>query len=445
MKLSQFNTIIPYKGKFAIYNAFTQKVIFILPELKELLDAAGSEGVLELQKYHPTFYAYLVENEFIVQGSIDELLKVKELSRLVDENSGQFILTVNPTMNCNFKCWYCYETHVKKSKLETDYVLSINKFISNTIAGGVKNFTLSFFGGEPLLYFKQSVIPVIDHFVEACRSNDVEFDISFTTNGYLVNEHFINYFRSKQVVSSLQITLDGYGDDHDKVRFINGQKGSYQQIIRNVKSLLDHEQNVCIRINYTSENLGNAHLICDEFKDIDQDLKDRNLLVDFHRVWQDDKPDGLNVVLDEKISYFRQNGLTVFGNLSPNNVRESCYADKRNSVVINYNGDIFKCTARDFTTEKRAGYIDGEGALIWEDDYLEKRMNAKFRNKPCLTCKILPLCNGGCSQHAFEKNGEDYCVYFGIEAEKDKVVKAKIDELIHYQQKMAEAEISGEM
>lgn len=114
----------------------------------------------------------------------------------------------------------------------------------------------------------------------------------------------------------------------------------------------------------------------------------------------------------------------------PNNVVNSCYADKRNSVVINYNGDIFKCTARDFTKAAREGYIDEQGELVWENDSLERRMNIKFKNKPCLSCKILPICNGGCSQHAMENLGKDYCMYDGDEAEKDKVVSAKISEIM---------------
>lgn len=70
--------------------------------------------------------------------------------------------------------------------------------------------------------------------------------------------------------------------------------------------------------------------------------------------------------------------------------------------------------------------------MVWEDDSLERRMNAKFKNKPCLTCKIMPLCNGGCSQHAIEhfEAKEEYCVYHGDENEKMNIVKSKIDEIV---------------
>jgi len=68
---------------------------------------------------------------------------------------------------------------------------------------------------------------------------------------------------------------------------------------------------------------------------------------------------------------------------------------------------------------------------MWDDGYLDRRMSAKFRNPPCLRCRILPLCNGGCSQHALEHlDRSEYCVYFGDEREKDKVVISKIQEIL---------------
>ena len=32
-------------------------------------------------------------------------------------------------MNCNSKCWYCYETHIKKSRLSAETQGHIVKFV----------------------------------------------------------------------------------------------------------------------------------------------------------------------------------------------------------------------------------------------------------------------------------------------------------------------------
>lgn len=432
MKYSQFNSIIPFEEKYALFNSFSQKAIFLEPTLKDILDAARIEGIDELHEIHPAFYDYLVEQAFIVPSEEDEVEKVKALVKQVDENENSFLLTVNPSMNCNFKCWYCYETHVKDSRLNPDMIDKINRFITNTAnKAAMKYFSLSFFGGEPLLYFKKDVTPIIDVFYKICQEKLIEFSLSFTTNGYLVNQEFIDYFKERNITCSLQITLDGYKEKHDQVRFVNANKGSYEQIINNIRLLVSNQFFVRLRINYTEKNLDDTYKIAEEFADLDKERAKAFLLFDYHRVWQDDKVDNTYTSLEQNVDAIRTNGFNVSGKYSPNAVRDSCYADKRNSAVINYNGDIFKCTARDFTTVKRAGYLADDGELVWENDYLNKRMDVKFNNKPCLSCRLMPICNGGCSQHALEHLGDDYCVYHGDEGEKDKVIKSKIEELIN--------------
>ncbi|GAA4208116.1 radical SAM protein [Pedobacter jeongneungensis] len=431
MKYSQFNSIIPYKDKFTLYNSFNQKFLIIDPLLKDLLDAAKHEEIDSLQEVHPTFYDYLKKEEYLVDKNVDEIQKVKDVVKQVDENLNSFLLTINPTMNCNFKCWYCYETHIKKSSLSVDMVDKIGFFIEKTVRRpGMHNFNVAFFGGEPLLYFDRDVVPVIVKLQQECIQNRVDYSVSFTTNGYLVTDEFIDFFKHCGIVPALQITLDGYKEKHDEVRYVSATRGSYDVIIKNIKKLLLNKFPVRLRVNYTSENIDDAYKIAEEFHDISTDIKSTFLLMDYHRVWQDAKVDDIGVIVGNNIEKIKAEGIQV-KHMSPNNVRDSCYADKRNSAVINYNGDLFKCTARDFTTAKRAGYLTDEGDLIWEDNYLERRMNAKFNNKPCLSCRLMPICNGGCSQHALESLGEkEYCVYYGDEALKDEVVKTKVEEII---------------
>jgi uncharacterized protein len=312
-------------------------------------------------------------------------------------------------------------------------IRKINLFINKTAdREGMKLFNLSFFGGEPLLYFKKEVIPIIDTYVEACRKNGLTPQVFFTTNGYLINEELIAYFKNKSIHCGFQITLDGYKEQHDQVRYVSANKGSYEEIIKNIKLVIVNNFTVRLRVNYTDKNIAGTYQIANEFNDIPREIKQRNLLMDYQRVWQDDKIDNTFDIVDENINKIVAAGVNVTSTYSPDNVKRSCYADKRNSAVINYNGDLFKCTARDFTTVKRAGYLSEEGNLVWENDYLERRMNAKFNNKPCLTCKIMPLCNGGCSQHALEhlESGRDYCVHHGDENKKMQIVKTKIDEIV---------------
>ncbi|MEE4000513.1 radical SAM protein [Tenacibaculum sp. FZY0031] len=434
MKYSQFNSIISIDNVFYLYNSFIQKFIVIDPLLKDLLESAVIEGIDGLEEIHPDFFSYLKSEGFLIPKETDEVGKIKEIVKNVDENVDSFFLTINPTMNCNFKCWYCYETHIKKSSFSDKMINKVSRFIEKTTQKPKMNYlSLAFFGGEPLLYFKRDVTPVIKKLQKECRENLVDYSISFTTNGYLIDDYFINFFKSHEITPSLQITLDGYGKKHDEVRYVTKTKGSYVEIVNNIKLLLNNGFPVRLRINYTKDNIDDAYKIADEFDDIDLKTKKEFLLIDLHRVWQDSGNEDIPNIVNKNIQYIKSKKIPVKHN-SPNNVVESCYADKRNSVVINYNGDIYKCTARDFTKENRAGYLTDEGDLTWENDYLERRMDVKFKNNPCLTCRLLPICNGGCSQHAMEALEEggrgEYCIYDGDDKLKDDVVKSKIEEII---------------
>lgn len=419
-----------------MYNSFENKVIFLDPQLKELLEYCIEENMDELENIHPDFYHYLVETKFLVDENLDEVALVKELSKKVDEDSSTFLLIINPTMNCNFKCWYCYETQVKNSQLEDSVLESINLFITKTLQKEeIKHFSLSFFGGEPLLYFKKKVIPIIDHFLEEMAGKEKTYDIGFTTNGYLINDDFIRYFKEKKLSPSFQITFDGYGKEHDAVRFVSETKGSYNDIVENIKKLLRSKFSVSVRINYTDKNIHNCFKIVDDFAEVPQEMRNSYLVFDFHRVWQNESLDNTSEIVKENTQIMQEKGFKTSVKYSLNKVLGSCYADKRNSAIINYNGDIYKCTARDFLPKNRNGYLSADGDLVWADNYLEERMNSKFHNQPCLSCRILPLCNGACTQQALEhlKKGEDYCIYQYDENEINKVVRTKIEDIVNAQ------------
>ena len=258
MQYSQFNSIVPLEDKYALYNSYSNKVILIETDLKELLNAAIEEGVDNLEEVHPDFYHYLIENEFLIEQEVNEVEKVKMDSTRVDENPNMFFLTINPTMNCNFKCWYCYETHIKDSKLSDKTIQAICNHINivfNTYPN-LKDFKLSWFGGEPLLYYDTTVKPILEYAYKNFKNTKVNFYSTFTTNGLLINIDRIIDFK-KYSVNFLQITLDGFEEEHNNVRYISKNKGSFIQIVDNIILLAKNEINVTVRINFSENTLLN--------------------------------------------------------------------------------------------------------------------------------------------------------------------------------------------
>lgn len=223
MKTSQFNHDIFHNNKNYIYNSFSNKFIAIDATILDLFKALRTEeDIQDLSGYHPTFYQSLCKNGFIVEKDVDEVDKVRTLSKQIDSDETHYSLIVNPTMNCNFKCWYCYESHVKGSKMNNETVTKTCLLINNIITTKkeLKTFHISWFGGEPLMYYKEVIAPIMAFADKICKEYGVEFDTQFTTNGFLFTDEMIEELKA-YTVNGFQITLDGNKASHDTVRYVN--------------------------------------------------------------------------------------------------------------------------------------------------------------------------------------------------------------------------------
>jgi uncharacterized protein len=423
MKTSKFNTHFRHDNNIVLYNAYNNDFLILDPELHDLFLAGEREGIENLADIHPDFYYQLVDKEFVIKEDVDEIQRVKDLVHLIDkENEDTYSMIINPTMNCNFKCWYCYETHIKDSKMTEKTVLKISNHINLVLKNDkVKEFNLSWFGGEPLLYFNKTVLPLLEGAYTICKSKNVKFSSNFTTNGLLIDNDMLQ--KCKEFgVNHFQITLDGHRDRHNEVRYISKERGSYDEIVENIKRTLRHEMYVTVRLNISDETLNeNLKEIITDFLDVNSDYK-KFLNFSFHKVWQEEK--AIDRDISELVDLFKKNKFIVTKQGDSDNVRNSCYADKKNQATINYNGEVFKCTARDFKSENKEGDLLENGVIEWNSKF-DERMDAKFKNPPCLECKILPICNGGCSQNALENMGQDYCINDFDENKKTEIVKSK--------------------
>lgn len=273
----------------------------------------------------------------------------------------------------------------------------------------LETFNLSFFGGEPLLYYEEIVRPILDYCRRECQIHQVRLLVNFTSNGFLINDTLISHLTEYNEPKCFQITLDGNREKHNKTRFQIREEGSYDVILTNIKLLLCCGIEVILRINYTALNILSVR---DMIKDIDSIvMENRKLLtISFHRVWQDrqiyDLPDS---VVENVVELFREKFNNVSDSYSMNNLRNPCYADKSNEAIINFDGNVFKCTARDFSKENQNGILDHEGRIIWNEN-LKARRTAKLSREICSTCRLLPLCGGGCSQKSIESIDPKICI-----------------------------------
>ena len=133
------------------------------------------------------------------------------------------------THNCNLRCNYCYagEKFQKSMSFETAKK-SIDFIVENSNGSCVINF----FGGEPLLK-----IELIKKIIQYSSSNK-KLDFRLSTNGTLLNDKLIKFLHKNEI--TFVLSLDGNEKQHDFNRRYKNGKATYNDILINIKSILQH-------------------------------------------------------------------------------------------------------------------------------------------------------------------------------------------------------------
>ena len=77
-------------------------------------------NIESLKEIHPSLYELLIKCGFIVLSAHDEMKSwVDEINSNL-QSDDYVRITINPTLDCNLGCWYCYESHLKGSLMSKD-------------------------------------------------------------------------------------------------------------------------------------------------------------------------------------------------------------------------------------------------------------------------------------------------------------------------------------
>lgn len=398
MKQSKYNCILQDNTGMVIYNAATDQLVALTPQLANIFNE-GKAAPEKIKAQHAELYDHLLQKGIFVCDDADETEAYIRKREEYERSSGEYTITINPTLACNMSCWYCYESHKNMPAMSADVKQSVLLLIDKLLADNkLKKLNLSFFGGEPLLYFDKVVVDIINHAKMQCKAFDAKLSIHFTTNAYLLTDNVLKQLEGLDV--SFQITIDGGKQVHDSVRKTKGGEPTYARIVEHIHQTLSHGFPVGVRFNYTAKSIPSFVDVVKDFSHLPQEQK-QLVNFTFQRVWQDNEGDARQVEQQvEHIEWaFEQAGLFV--NNAKSYIVPYCYADGVNTAVVNYNGDLFKCTARDFAPKSKEGTLAADGTLRW-NERLRKRMSIRHGSDTCLQCRIYPICHGGCSQMKLE-------------------------------------------
>lgn len=408
MKNSNYNYILYSKGFSYWFNSLSFSYFRTSETTGRFLESKLHEHD-NLEELPGAVYQKLFSGGFIIPDDIDELECIREANEKA-VNSKDYFLVIMPTMDCNYKCWYCIQNH-KPSLMGKETLEKLKKHILYMIhKEKISGLHIDWFGGEPLMYFKEIVLPFSMFAKEECDKAGIPFENGATTNAYYITDEIVKYFDLINF-KQFQITLDGNKELHDRVKFIEGCPSAFERSLEAIRIILSNlgETTMFLRINYTHSNT-TPEIVEQINRIIPPELRSR-ITVMPRRVWQVEVDKNFNI--QPVMIEFLKSGYDVEKwNLSLNHM--PCYTCKKYYNAINYNGQVVKCTATDeIHQDVFTNWLNDDGTIHYGDNYLDRYQAKSYENSRCLGCRILPICMGVCPRNFnFDKSG---CIYDSID------------------------------
>lgn len=380
------------KYKLSVYNVY-------LDESRGLVYNTVTQAVSEFEDKMLSVdnLSALVECGFIVPAGTDEKTILRDEYRHRDEFSNELHLIIALTLDCQFRCVYCYEKHpcVYMNESTKSAVIDL---VHNYAKEG-KNVSVVWYGGEPMLDF-ESIKTLTYKFQNICDKCGVKYTASMISNGYAFNKENILEL-DKLSVASVQITVDGMKKMHELRRPMSSGEESFECIINNMIAINKNSNaEVHLRINVDKDNIQSAYELVTYLKEIGLTEIDVNL--GMMKAFGCDCACGneaenlfsMKEFADEFMKFkehlINEGFYHAVEKMVPEYKVNSCTMDAPDSYVIDPDGYVYKCISKVGQRECSIGNVM-EGLNV--EAHLEVDV---FESEMCSKCMYLPICKGGC-------------------------------------------------
>lgn len=165
-------------------------------------------------------------------------------------------LCLNISQQCNLQCKYCFGDsgnygHENTIMSKETAKKCIDYWFDN-IDKNKEIFTVSFFGGEPLIN-KEVLIYSVDYINKLLKNLEGKVNYIITTNGTIMDDEIIETFRDNEF--DVSISIDGIRQIHDENRPYASGKGSFDDILRNIEKVKVKYDRVSSQITLTKRDI----------------------------------------------------------------------------------------------------------------------------------------------------------------------------------------------
>jgi uncharacterized protein len=404
-KFSKYNNNIVVNNSCYIHNGLSGALVSI--DDPDLISAVEEQKEFEPDQFDDKIFESLKNGMYIVRHDLDEVEFLKARYNAARFNDNPHI-TFLPTLNCNMRCSYCYES---KSTVAMDKsVIDRTKlFLLEWLnRHHQKKLQVDWYGGEPLLEIC-TILDISDRIIEIAQKNELNYTGKLITNGVLLTPHNVDEL-IKRGITRCQVTIDGTEKVHDHRRKLKNGESSYKTILNNLCYAAQYIQ-VSIRINIDKSNSSAIIQTLDDFNNYKL-FSAKKPVVPYiaptapysencshiNDVWFSP-----NEFFDVSVEFLHSldKFMSYKGNsryLYPGNRNYCCGGVSINSIIINPEGKLFKCAIDVSNGSESVG-------SIFDSNHIFERLTPKmiswlnydpFEIDECRQCNYLPLCLGGC-------------------------------------------------
>lgn len=378
-KESKFNIISKSNERVIIYNTLYSSLTRLSNEEYEMF----SKRVIPDEKLAQKF----VDQGIWVRKDSDELEQYNRYTYYANKYVKCIPhITITPTMECNAKCFYCYENGVRCGKMPQKGIQSILDFFRTLDCS--KGIELTWFGGEPLLNQEW-----MDTFSNKLRDEGIKFTAFMITNGSKIDDSVIEKMKNVWNVNNVQITLDGSFEEYSQRKaYIDENKTVYYNVLKSIGKMADHGIGVQIRMNIDKNNRDS---ILYAVEDILSLYKEKNK-VNCYPAFLTGSAEPLTE--REKVEFIKQMIEVAKNKFNVNEClyrlprTKACYYNQKNAFSIDVNGNVYTCEHMLGHEECSCGNVNGGAIKITERELSGRR-------EECQKCVFLPKCQGGCWDH----------------------------------------------
>ncbi len=243
MRPSKFTvaTPVPDSSETFLFNTLSDTQIVVSADVVELLGRVEDQSPDALTREERETVNQLASLGFIVESEEAEQAALETFFRELREDHRHLRVTLLTTLQCNFACDYCIQGdhgdyNATAARMSPATAARVQAWIASRLDDlRPERFTITFFGGEPLLN-----LPVVYQLAEglwgACEARGIPMAINLITNGLLLTEAVVDRLLPYGL-NGIKITLDGDKPTHDRLRPLRGGQGTYDRIFRNMAAV----------------------------------------------------------------------------------------------------------------------------------------------------------------------------------------------------------------